>query len=405
MTGPLYIHFGAGKLGLGLLVPQIKKILPAVPLVVLTSQSTRTGQIHECVRNSRKYTLRVGDGAHSTVSDVELKISPEACEIESIFTSADLVIVTTAVGERGLSAVAESLAIGLAARLQRGMKGAIAILPCENIERSGEVLRAKVRKALIRSQSSATAESGVFFCSSIADRMCTGLATDGDNVFVEVEPAARIFTAMPEGGMPQLLIDSVKKIPCLELVPMESMVFRGKQKLWCFNGLHIAAAGRAHVLGIEHLADLLDLPDQANHLAALALDISLALDAWSSTELKRSTFRENHVYTEGVIERIHSHKPDLAMRVLNDFKEFERAMTGELSPEMEKETRHPPLGGKPADHLRLFLSKLDARLLEPAKLILGTNGDGKIPREHKPVVGLYIIDVIKAAERILGPRG
>jgi len=245
------VHFGAGALGRGLVVPRLAAAGWAVALVdpdrALVAALTEAGG----------YPLAVTDGTHRAVSDVPVAaaLAPGDPALAELAAAARLV--TTAVRRENLGRVAAAL---VSAWNAGGMPETVAVVGCENVERVDEVLAAAFEEAGITPAQRAR----LVLPRTVVDRICAADWPSG--LLVTTEPFNELAAAEP-AALPG--IDAVADIDA-----------RFARKRYLVNTFADASAvlgaARGHRTLAEAVSDAGIARQIAPLLAALRLHLELA---------------------------------------------------------------------------------------------------------------------------------
>ena len=249
--GPSAVHFGAGALGRGLVVPRLAEAGWRVTLV----DADRT--LVEALVGARSYPLMIaGDGgSERRAVSIAGALRPDDPGLAPLLSRTPLV--TTAVRRENLPRVARTL---VAAWTEAGMPETVAVVGCENVERVDEVLAAAFAAAGI----SPAQRARLRLPRTVVDRICAADWPAG--LGITTEPFCELAAA---GG---------DAIPGIEAV--SDIDARFARKRYLVNSFADASAVFGVTRGHHTLAEAIADPEVARQvaplLAALRLHLGLA---------------------------------------------------------------------------------------------------------------------------------
>lgn len=391
---PSHVHIGGGSLGLGFVAPSI--LAGGRRKLTIVNRGSRSPH-HSLLARNPVYKLRVEGRIAQEIAGFEYLVDPPEEKFVQACAGAQCVLVTTAVGEANFPAVAKLIAAGVSGRRSAGVKGRLAILPCENIANVGVRMADELRAHLPSPTGPGDSPlRDVVILDTIPDRICTRVVVDGADVVVDVEPAQYASWSIldPVFAGAEEVKPHVEGLGFASLLSVEDMDIMWHRKLWCFNGFHIAAAARAFQAGHLYLHEVFE-GEHGLRLQRLAGELALALHLYSYAKYRRDTREENLKFARLAALRMAAHKSDRTDRIL------ERLLVLESIP---GDASIPP-GDRlevAAKNMETFLSKLEVRLGQPAELLFLNARDVARLRGKELQIGLHVLLCISAMREVFG---
>lgn len=231
------VHFGAGRLGLGLVLPIVSRCRLDVLCANSPASNPGSAHRHTCLARDKSYWVLVREsGNRSEVAIADFVVIDDSSieRLGSIIEDPRTVLVTCAMGCSRLEAFVPTLQTLLHRRSAANPGDPLFVIACENTtEDAYESLR---RSRL----------PGVHFLECVVDRICYRVEvrpTDGP-VEVEVERHARWTIQLPPSVAPEhrerLTTLLAPAIATGEVVVVEAIGPDRAKKRWLVNGPHLA---------------------------------------------------------------------------------------------------------------------------------------------------------------------
>lgn len=390
---PLYVHIGAGKLGLGLVVPAIMSA-PGRRLMIFNRASRNWH--HQLLLERRSYRISENGEENKLIDGFDYVLGASEDQFAETCASTANVIITTAVGD-GLPEVARHLAAAIERRASKNVHGLLIVLPCENLpgiggRLTGEILT-RISSQRIGNGAQESPMRNAMVLETIVDRICTHIRDDHGEVVVQAEPACYATWSIldPRTAGAESIYPHIESLGFVKILSEADMDIAWRRKLWCFNGLHLAAAARAHQAGIAPLHRVFE-GEHLQRLRRLSHELSLALQFYSWNKYRRDTHRENLKFSRLAMERIAANREDVPGRILRNLLDLERIATTEsVAPDEQLAIA--------AHQMDSFLEKLQDRLGAPAQHLF-LNARALSRRSAELQTGLHLLLCIKAMHRV-----
>lgn len=412
-----FAHIGGGQLGLGLIVPTVVRALPSFTYILNHSRSgseSSDPKHHRILRDNRAYDVCPRKAAPSRIQGFEYLYPLGPDLVERAFGNSEALLVTTAVTDPGLGQAARTIAAGIAARIRRGLRAPVVVIPCENVPQCGARLRTLVLGHLSAGGVRPPRDGEVVFGDSIPDRICSRISIVGGQVTVSVEDYAMWYVAMPASGAGDPVREALERLPEVQVIPERQLPLYAKQKLWCFNGLHLLAAAKAYAYQKPRVAEVFAIKKVRNRLSRVAKELAFAV----YTEADRCGlghefgYKRCKTFANSALDRIEAANDDMTTRILRDLLSLEptRLIT-EFSEriratEIVAVTRAKSAFVAVLSEIRLgtFLGKLLERVGEPAAVLWG-RGDLGAKRLEVGQELLHLVDVMRQVADVLARYG
>lgn len=254
LRGPInHIHLGTGALGLGLTCWATAQRDMNIYLV---NRHKDGDARNDSIRRNKGYYVRNS----GTKFEEKIQISglyysnvdSDVVDIENIIRDPKTVLLTTALKEGGVDAMAPLMARLLQARAESGVDSKLFFVACENAINSQEVKR--IFSHIDDEDLKNKIESHVYFLNSVVDRICNKPAMEQDKVVVLCENYARWHIEKASDDRKHSLsineifphIDDSIRIESR----LEPFVYRKK---WIVNSAHLIIAMYAHYFDFERI--------------------------------------------------------------------------------------------------------------------------------------------------------
>lgn len=308
------LHLGAGRLGLGLVVPAVQR-LGEVHVVDRLRDGPHAGDPEqreklaalEAIHADRCFSIAELPAAQPTLERCEVTACHRVAEgaglsdIAAVVRSESTLLVTTALTAAGLDAQVPRLEAILELRDELGL--ATVVIPCEN--RTGPGYQALVAQ-----------HAGSPLCDfvdAVVDRVCLRLRTENDQAVVEVDHHASWIIEQRHPPNP-VIARLGAAVPSVTLV--DDIAPHREQKLWMTNGPHLLLALEAHAANIERIDEALAEPALSERFRSIQWCMSRAVQtarpgAFTDAELEE--------YCQRHAETFAAH-PDSTKRVMSRFR-------------------------------------------------------------------------------------
>jgi hypothetical protein len=261
----LAIHIGPGQLGLGLIVPCLRRAGFDVCLV---------GRPDSDLDESTQYLL---DSTDPTVG-LELRSVAYACNagsaielpdaVRAHLTDREPVLITCALGPR-FAPACEQLVDELLALRPAGAESVVIVCENDDIPIYRKLAECHAGRAT--------------FCWSVVDRVCTWL--DGGTRragrrAVRAHPVGEWVIGHPDSSSP--IMQALQQAREVEVVLPDAVIAYKRRKLWTVNGLHFVLAllaRRSYVDASRRRTDLLPLVAQEQEFQTIAARICAGIEA------------------------------------------------------------------------------------------------------------------------------
>lgn len=311
----VHVHFGGGKLGLGLIIP-------------LTAKNFRVKILNKDNIKNRAKNEKLSSGIYS-ISHNEQSIRFDELitfgnefesDIVDKISAPEVRLVTTAVGEPNLRIVAKNISKIIKNRNQKSINQPLIVIACENVRDNSATLREYVTKE-ISDADKKYMESHVYFCNCVVDRICYDIDADSITlkVFVGEEHEWVIDTdAIRDKNLKEWFSQKMRN-EHIRLVNSDKLEFEQDLKLWCFNGVHLILAAYAK-LWANKLG-------KANYPLSGALNVGFVSDPINRLQrilsvVMKETYQIDQKimkkYHDDFKRRIYANKIDSANRIIHD---------------------------------------------------------------------------------------
>lgn len=362
MQNLTHVHIGAGKLGLGFVIPISKKCGFSVVVINDEKNKLKIGKL-----SAKKFLHKTAENETVVQFDNFFTYDQEMNEtIVNAASDSSVRLLTTAVGEINLEYVAKSISKIIRRRRENGVERNLYVFACENLKGNSGVLRKYVLKHL-REDDIAYVKSHVFFCDSIVDRVCWELDEKSDDL---VTVSTHSFykwrinvTGLNEEDVKFLDETLTKKDDYVKLVS-SSKEFKLKEdlKLCCFNGMHLILAIYAKHYALERY----QLQDFS---LAKALQINSIGDAINRLQrVMTAGILQVHRTSEKKIEEYHE---EFSRRMLSEPEDTANRIVHDLLDSIEQNSMKD---------LSVFLEKIHERINLPFQLAVD-NKDEYVPND------------------------
>lgn len=346
-----HIHFGAGQLGLGLIVPLSKKADNKIMVLNPTGNKQRES-IHNLLKKTKTYTLEPNkqqvtiDGFHLFSKHIQNKF------LQNVLTSPSIRLLTTAVTDKHIPQIAEDVAKIIEARRIKKIKKRLIIIACENVARNSNELKLHVKRYL-KKLDLQYLERFVSFCDCVVDRICPKIEKSGNRIsVVALDPFNLVLNKSQLSEEDIEFLTKMKDVNSeIQLVDNKDFQKEEKLKLWCFNGVHLALT-----LNTVHRKD-----PKINQLSEAINDPNINMitrriqNTFSEVMISQHGLTRYHMdkYNDKFIERIRNNTYDKADRII-------RELTNSIK-------------SNKLNELDSFLKKLDERIIDPAVIFFHTD--------------------------------
>jgi mannitol-1-phosphate/altronate dehydrogenase len=307
---PRHVHLGAGRLGLGLIVPLLSGSAVLVNRPPSPSSSLR---IYEWLKSHESYQIRTAGHAptQAEVSYAAFHYADESEALRTYFGSSDLSLVTTATRAQNLAEAGLRLAEWLQYRseVDKGMEFHLTVIAGENLPSNSSRLRQEVRDVLSSRGDNSTLQyidSNVDFLNCLVDRICLSVSLLDEEVLVDVEDYQEWVIEVSSLEQRERLAELVK--PSVTLASTHDFEFYYRRKVWLLNGIHLILAVLGTEKGLRTVGDALadsEVLSAVRHVQdsfAMALGYLTSLDAEEAPEDSR--LRSLLDYNESVLQRL-----------------------------------------------------------------------------------------------------
>lgn len=380
------VHIGAGKLGLGLIVPLLKKTGLKVWLLNRDDDVEKNKKLFV-----KQYKILP---ANQMVNFDYFDIFNEDDMDEQLIgrlSQREIQLITTSVTEHGLSKVAKYLSKIARKRMQENIDSSLVIIACENIHKNSKVLRERTMDLLDRDQKNFV-NAHFHFCNCVVDRVCNDLKSDGK--LVEICAHEPYSWKIDISNIPK------KEANFLENAFGKSVGFLNKQdfqfeetlKLWCFNGMQLILAAYAKNFARDNnlsdypLSSMLQDVDTIYMIHRIQYVFTVAMTA-AYGKSHRNRVKKYH---KEFLERIAKGSDDMASRIIHDLHK---------SIEIEYEESNDKKDEKGMTYLVIFLEKMKTRIVDPVeiatKLVRCENGSIVLPKEHLQTCSIMYSTLLK----------
>lgn len=346
-----HLHIGAGKLGLGLIIPATSK--SDYKVTVLQKKSINSTNRINLLAKYKKYNLIYTTFNEFINKTVEVKRS--TVDIHDVFLYDDnlsniptkvlddiekveLLLITTSVGASRLGDIVPVLC-QLLKYLNDfdGFKGQILVICCENGHRKSSSFRVKVLEYIQKQKYPYVdifvdyINNYVEFTDTIVDRIVSKRPLETDQLLkVETEKFGRWIICKPQNDLIRhnLMKSLNNSSLCPQIIYIENDHYSSyeAQKKWSVNTIHLALASLIFdYMGIQsdkleqtYLRDGLKDKKIEKMIMELQGEISTALLHLSKDQLNSEEIGQ---YNQAIIERI-IHSEDTAARILNEVIEM-----------------------------------------------------------------------------------
>jgi mannitol-1-phosphate 5-dehydrogenase len=313
---PDHIHIGAGSFGLGMVVEVCNR--GGLETAVLNRQSDRDH--HRLLRELGRYQVVFDDSRQNRIT-VSPRIHYYDRDDDSVainlLASPSVKLITTSVKKDNLPKVAPLLLHGLEKRAAIGSNAPLCILACENSLRNSAELKKYVEQP-VSGKDRKHLFKGVFFCSTLVDRVCANISCSSNEVEVPVESFHGWIVNDPGYSVP--VLDSLQSNNLIKLA--NNLEFDGHevQKYWCMNGVHLAAAAYAynHDSNLTHFRNALAVPEIRKKVLALQEELAAAFEVYVGRKGLQDWFSEKMIerFNKNIFKRLANNRTDTIARVL-----------------------------------------------------------------------------------------
>lgn len=321
-----HVHFGAGKLGLGLIVPITKQAGFRTLVVTKSSGKENKEAAYSKLNKSKKYVLQIKKKKNhqmiTTSQSIQLNDFHEYREsvskkiLEKIATK-NLRLITTAVGESNLDKVSSEIVQIIRIRFKNKINQHLVIIACENLVSNSDELKKKINR-LLKDEEKKYSSDNVFFCNCVVDRVCPTLNEAGK--LVNVVAYEYYNWILNKNNLPKedliYLRKHFKKTKGVHFADNPEFELKQTLKIWCFNGIHLALA----VYGRDALRNESALLSEAIGHDRISQTIRRLQNAYTyvisaAFKIDRKTIVK---YQDHFIKRIKENDDDKIERIIDD---------------------------------------------------------------------------------------
>ena len=328
-----HLHFGAGKLGLGLIVPTIIKMsegTPTIKTIIVArygKEPSDRRKRYEKLKEMKFYELQTKTKTGTTKSKIEdfelIYSDAEGGRLQEYLTDPKTLLITTSVGG-GLDDIAEDITKGIVLRSKTGVNPLL-ILACENLPlRSSTLydyiidrLRSKSEK---KDQTPDQILDHIVFGRTIADKICPeDPYFDDDKVVLPPVEADGRLVVLKKGVEGDLL--SILREPLIVVDSEEEFDFLEKQKTWLVNGVQFVLSLFATKYNASTLQGALQNEEVSNSFRLMQEAYGKALFVFGQNLKSNSSLYspENiREFSKNVLERLTYGPKDTPGRILKE---------------------------------------------------------------------------------------
>jgi len=341
-----HIHFGPGKLGLGLVVPTFRGINGELNATDQTIVVARKNNQYKPIRQTRKYDLRISHKDEESVrviDNIHLLYSDrrkDRQELYNYFTQPKCILITTAVA-RGIYDVLPQLLYGLERRWTNNILNNVYIVACENPPFSSDEIkrflideiRKRWRNNSKRKKLMLEQLERVIFLNTVVDRICCvePQVKDGKVVVSGVEKFSNWYVLGPK-DRPNVIEELTQFLPSsIALVSSEEKFkFIERRKLLLVNGSHYILALYALGNNIQTIQDVFNYPEEIKQLQLMQAGFVLLLNQEakrSKLDIEETKIKSLLEFKNQVNERLQMGPSDNVNRVLHDLTNWKGEMS------------------------------------------------------------------------------